>query len=350
MVVASPLRGLVPPQKGVKNRPTMSTPSTAIATHPNHQYYPHHQTYNPGLAAYSLNSPLTNGYRVANSHSNGYPPPRQESTDVKSTPNLPKPSADVVPPAPSSAGNSAMSHSSSKRRPDWAEFYKNGMPKEIIVIDDSPEPSSVTSKTGDAGRSGRVNGALRHADKKRKTGQSAACDPVYQQHTSYSTTQTPYAENTSSHNTVSTDRTTSAIHTTAPTSLGSQASNGTHNTAPMEEGMVGQKRKRSTRQVAQDEGAKEAKRRHIERPSDPWERYLPPPDPPVKAKDVYVQVVHDVRQQNAHPKRTSGCSQFQRSQTKDQTCDDDDGHYVVNTDADLTDRCKRRVTCTAYRG
>jgi dual-specificity kinase len=26
--------------------------------------------------------------------------------------------------------------------PDWNEFYKNGLPREIIVIDDTPEPNS----------------------------------------------------------------------------------------------------------------------------------------------------------------------------------------------------------------
>ena len=149
-------------------------------------------------------------------------------------------------------------------------------------------------KAGNAIVNGVTNGITKHADKKRKTGPSAGYDPVYQQQTSYSTTQTPYAENSSSHNTVSTDRTTSAIHTTAPTSLGSQVSNGTYRQPLAEEGMVGQKRKRTTRQAAQDEAVKEPKRRQIERPEDPYSSYVPPPNPPIKAKDVYVQVVHDV--------------------------------------------------------
>ncbi|KAF2103836.1 kinase-like protein [Rhizodiscina lignyota] len=214
-----------------------------------------------------------------------------------------------------------MANSSrSKRKPDWAEFYKNGLPKEVIVIDDdSPDPPASTSRAGNANTNGVANGTSRHADKKRKTGQSAAYDPVYQQQTSYSTTQTPYADNSSSHNTVSTDRTTSAIHTTAPTSLGSQVSTGTYKPLA-DEGMVGQKRKRTTRQAAQDEAAKDPKRRQLERPEDPYQCYVPPPKPPIKAKDVYVQVVHD------------------RTHMKDSKCDDDDGHYIVTPEADLTDR------------
>lgn len=327
----------------------MSTPSTAVATHPTqHQYYSHHQNFQPtSLGNYSINSPL-NGYsRLANSHPTAYPPPRHDSGDVRTANYSSKPSHDIGPLTASSNSLAAMQNTArSKRKPDWAEFYKNGLPKEVIVIDDeddSPAPSASAARAGAANTNRVANGASRHADKKRKTGQTTAYDPVYQQHTSYSTTQTPYAENSSSHNTASTDRTTSAINTTAPTSLGSQVSNGTYKAPPVDEGMVGQKRKRATRQ-AQDEGAKEPKRRQLERPEDPYHNYVPPPNPPVKAKDVYVQVVHDVRLQPPHTfkKPTEHLHLLQRSHLKDQKCDDDDGHFIVTPEAELTDRCKFR--------
>ncbi|KAK8178124.1 dual specificity tyrosine-phosphorylation-regulated kinase 3 [Phyllosticta citrichinensis] len=203
-----------------------------------------------------------------------------------------------------------MSDMPSRRRehqPNWDEFYKNGIPKEVIVIDDSPEPQPA--------RSAAADNSARHADKKRKTAASTAYDPVYQQQTSYSTTQTPYYDTPSNH-TVSTDRTASAIHTTASTSLGSSVGNAAAN--KIEDGVVGQKRKRTTRRTAQDE-AKEAKRRETDQEREHWTAYVPPPQPPIKAKEVYVKAVGDKGRTN-------------------EKVDDEDGHYIVHADADLTER------------
>ena len=58
----------------------------------------------------------------------------------------------------------------------------------------------------------------------------------------------------------------------------------------METGNVGQKRKRITRQTTADE----KKRKEIEAVGDAYSFYVPPPKPPIKAKDVYVQPVKDV--------------------------------------------------------
>ena len=58
----------------------------------------------------------------------------------------------------------------------------------------------------------------------------------------------------------------------------------------LETGMVGQKRKRVTRQQTADE----KKRKEIEVVGDAYSFYVPPPKPPIKAKDVYVQPVKDV--------------------------------------------------------
>jgi dual-specificity kinase len=114
-------------------------------------------------------------------------------------------------------------------------------------------------------------------------------DPIYTQQTSYSTTQTPYYD---SPNQSSTDRNPSALNTTAPTSLGSQVSNGQQQVSSIGPSTVGQKRKR-TRAVAQDE-AKEAKRRELDNDQHPFSLYNPPPNPPIKAKEVHVQIVQDV--------------------------------------------------------
>jgi dual-specificity kinase len=196
------------------------------------------------------------------------------------------------PPAPDMGAPTARSSEEhSRRRTNWNEFYKNGLPKEVIVIDDDDDDDDEPARPQQpALQRTATNGSARHTDKKRKTtAGTTAYDPVYNQHTSYSTTQTPYYD--SPNHSISTDRTTSALNTTAATSLGSQASNG-HHISPLENTAVGQKRKR-TRAAAQDE-AKQAKRRDLD-DRDPFSLYQPPPNPVVKAKDVYVQVVADVR-------------------------------------------------------
>lgn len=324
----------------------MSTPSTATATlPPHHQFYPHHQTYQPSIA----NAQLANGSsRIGNSLYHGYNT-SASSTDVRRTatahtPRQPQqphqlPPAQQTPSAPAMAMN-APEAGSRRRNPDWADFYKNGLPKEVIVIDDDDEdqvpegdPAAPQPRQPGLTRTA-TNGSARHTDKKRKTTASTAFDPVYNQHTSYSTTQTPYYD--SPNHSISTDRTTSALHTTAATSLGSQASNG-HHISPLDNPAVGQKRKR-TRAVAQDE-AKQNKRRELDHDDNPFSLYQPPPNPVIKAKDVYVQLISDVRLHNIIKTSYIRTNFSQKSYTKDQKVDDEDGHYIVVPDADLTPRC-----------
>jgi dual-specificity kinase len=85
-----------------------------------------------------------------------------------------------------------------------------------------------------------------------------------------------------------------------------------------EDATVGQKRKRTTRKSARDE----QKRREEETVGDAFLSYVPPPKPPIKAKDVPVPVIRDF------------------TSTRHEKFDDDDGHYVVTPDTPLTDRCK----------
>ncbi|MCJ1485904.1 dual specificity protein kinase kns1 [Schaereria dolodes] len=216
---------------------------------------------------------------------------------------------------PTSQSASTLSQSAKReRRPDWHEFYKNGPPKEIIVIDDdSPPPARRKENAGPNSTSQGLisNGMTKHASKKRKTGPTY--DPVSARNqASYSNTNTPHYGGSGT-NTISTDRTTS-LQTTAPTSLGSHGSGGSGGVY-LETGMVGQKRKRVTRQQTADE----KKRKEIEVVGDAYSFYVPPPKPPIKAKDVYVQPVKDV-----FPNQ--------------QKVDDEDGHFIVVENTDLTDR------------
>lgn len=180
------------------------------------------------------------------------------------------------------------------REPDWRNFYKNGLPKEIIVIDDSPPPRKSASveavANGPRNDNGGANGAaLRHAAKKRK--RDDMYDPIYHIKAGPSQTRSPHYKDSNTSSTISTDRTTSAIQTTAATSLGSQYSNNGSRGYPVDDTQPGQKRKRvATRQQL----ANEAKRREIEINGDAFTNYRPPPRPPIKAPEVNVKVMQDV--------------------------------------------------------
>ena len=269
----------------------MSTPSTATATIP-----PHHGYYGySNHPAYQSNASLHTGQGSTLSGSSRLAP-SQRNTDytddyypeVSLAPSRNAMKAKGSANTGTSDSTPAAHQSKRERRPDWHEFYKNGPPKEIIVIDDDspPAPTRTDNEMPQySGHSGLSNGGpSEHASKKRKT----ACDvPVPVRHqASYSHTNTPHYAGSGS-DTISTDRTTS-LQTTAPTSLGSHS--GGSGGAYVESGPVGQKRKRVTRQTTADE----KKRKEIEDVGDAYSSYVPPPKPPIKAKEVFVQTVKDV--------------------------------------------------------
>ncbi|EED22350.1 protein kinase (Lkh1), putative [Talaromyces stipitatus ATCC 10500] len=303
----------------------MSTPSTATATHPSHHPhygYSHHQIGYQSNGAYPATNTPTGSARLANSYAYPANTPTASTTSTMTTaqshplPPVPQSAPTPTNPTYNTTNNDSMSSGTSTRRrkPNWEEFYKNGLPKEVIIIDDSPPPDqttgtrlAVTSTTTTT-----ING--QPAGKRRRTGLESAYDVSYHDRPSFSTNPQPYWEN-SSHNSLSTDRTTS-LQTTAPTSLGSAGSVGTNNGVVYEDANVGQKRKRNTRTSTRQE----AKRRELEAVSDAFLSYIPPPQPPIKAKEVPVPVIRDY------------------SYGKHEKVDDDDGHYIVQPDTPLTDR------------
>lgn len=171
------------------------------------------------------------------------------------------------------------------REPDWNNFYRNGLPKEVIVIDDTPEPEANTSrKLVPSTTNGHVPKAAAAYDTtttrqpvKRRRRDAA---PGY--HVQYvgSNTNTPLQHETPIGSTHSSDR-TSFVNTTAPTSLSSNSQ--------YEEAPAPLKRKRTTRQQVAN-----AKRRDVDGLGGQILTYKPPPFPPKKVSDVNVRVVHDV--------------------------------------------------------
>ena len=267
----------------------MSTPSTVTATLPPHQYYSHHRACQPSTASYTYNPSLFNGSTkgTGSSHQNSCVI-NNYSNDLRKIPTQQLKRQYRAEYSAESTRESPNMRSSAKsmRKPDWAEFYKHGIPKEVIVIDDDDGASSSVPQA-----SARTYERPRHVNKRRRTGPSTAYDPVYLPDMSYSMTQTPYHDISSSKNTISTDRTTSVNISTAATSLGSQVSNGTYK-RPAEVHPLDHRRKRTRRAAAEE--AEEAKRRELEIRGDPFTNYVPPPNPPIKAKDVHVPLIPDV--------------------------------------------------------
>lgn len=183
-----------------------------------------------------------------------------------------------------------------KRRspPDWGKFYANGIPKEVIEIEDTPPPqaappapSSSSNRQAPAAtatsrqqptydyRNGITANGGGEPDGKRRKLKDAYESHEYQ--TSYSSTQTPHLNGTySSPTTVSAQSSNSSIIGTTGASSGARG-----NAAQVN----GAKRKRVTRQShAQALAAN----------NDAFANYHPPPYPPIKAKEVYVKPVRDV--------------------------------------------------------
>ncbi|KAB8297273.1 hypothetical protein EYC80_002634 [Monilinia laxa] len=303
----------------------MSTPSTLPPHHPNYGYS-HHQNYQSNNPYRASNNLLNGSGRLGvsytnptNSSSNSTSSsigPLAKTTQIPSHPakkpstNSPQKSTAMV----SSASQAPPPHKrqrSKERQPDWDKFYENGLPKEVIVIDssESPEPSLDVSSHIQTNNSA-VAANSRHAAKKRK--RNDAYDPVYQLDPSIDPSP-QYKSESGSNSTISTDRTTSAIHTTAATSLGSHSSNGQNGYEAAE--LTGQKRKRTNTRL---QLANEAKRKELEVNGDAFSNYIPPPKPPIKSRDVPVRQVLD------------------HSYAKNSKVDDEDGHYIVVPDTNLT--------------
>ena len=255
----------------------MSTPSTITALHPQSHFYPHYSEYNSSNSSQRpSNLSLNRSSKLApNAYSNAANSPTERQLPPLPT-HRPPQSSSLTGDRQSS---STMSQSKSKKKADWEDFYKNGIPKEIIVIDDSsPEAQDEPPPPK------RNN--VQHDTKRRKT--DAAYDSIPNvQHKPLKKDalyEEPHASSASS-----SGRNT-ALYSTAPTSLTSTSSAG-HQVNRLDNSKVGQKRKRSSR-AAQDEETPEVE---LVAQNQAWVNYVPPPKPPIKAGDVYTPVVRDVR-------------------------------------------------------
>jgi dual-specificity kinase len=309
----------------------MSTPSIASATLSTHHMpygYSHQNPYQVNPASYPANNSvptprLTNSYHTFPSghQSTSYQRPQVSPSRTK------QPSQAT--PMTTSQSTPGMTNRLQKK-PDWNEYYKNGIPKEVIVIDDdTPPPPPAPPSRMPSQRGGRGGRAVQStAGKKRKA--DDGYDARYNDSPAFSTHPAKFDEH-SSRPSVSTDRTTS-LHTTAPTSLGSYGSSGASNS--YEDVNVGSKRKRAPPK----ETRSTTKRKQQEATSDAFADYVPPPKPPIKAAEVHVPVVSAVSA-GTYLFFIRLCADNLQYGSKHQKLDDDDGHYVVTPGTDFTDRC-----------
>lgn len=256
----------------------MSTPSTASALQPPHQLFSHYSHYPSSRPSHRSNNLSLNGSSSRNYTSH-------DSSRDSRNPAMPPAKA-----KPSQASSAKQSQSSQQqplkreKQPDWEKFFENGVPKEFIVIDDSPSPDD----GGHSNKTTQSAAQARPADKKRKINGSSHYDPVHSSNTN--TSQRPALhDDTTSNSAGSSARTASAFYSTAPTSLTSQSSSG-NKAQKLDDSRAGQKRKRPTRQIADEESPEV----EVVAQNKDWCRYIPPPNPPLKAGDVHVKVVHDV--------------------------------------------------------
>ncbi|KAI0440074.1 kinase-like domain-containing protein [Xylaria telfairii] len=293
--------------------PTSTATTASTATVPNrhpqqhqpHQPYHHHATAASAASSYTINPPYSATDLPPNGAVASVAPARHLSARTHSTPHSEAHHANMP---PSTYSESQPRKRRRSKEPDWKQFYKNGLPKEIIVIDDTPEaesqPSTATTSrtyTNETTTGSATKQGTRHVAKRRRKDDDLYNESLYDARLNGAYQQ---PSNSSS---ASTDRTTSAYNTTAPTSL---SSNGQYD---YEAPQTGQKRKRTRQQLAQD-----AKRREVEALGDGFHEYQPPQKPIKKCGEVAVRTVND------------------RSHQTGIKIDDDDGHYIVVPDADLT--------------
>lgn len=315
----------------------MSTPTTATATlapHYNPQHYPHYgidhhttTTYQAGTSyrPTATGTGLSNSARLPHSYpqphlsppvgySTHYPPCSLSGSGSANSVSNTIPRSDhsgaYSPAMPAPRADPNLNGSTTKKRrratPNWSDFYKNGLPKEIIVIEDTPEPSHQSQVPPEpipaqpvAKRRKRDSDAALATTTTTTTTTAAAIhhDPVYHvsNHpmkngaTSHHQPQQYHQHRYSPIGTASSSsgRTNSIAHlpATAPTSIGSSSSGSQYEY----EAQPGQKRKRATRQQTN-----ESKRQQAEAYQDIL-RYKTPAQPIKKSGEIKVKVIPEVR-------------------------------------------------------
>lgn len=86
------------------------------------------------------------------SHFGAAGPPTPSQSDRSQRTAMPP--SEYYDPDPNTHAQQAVARPPPAKVPDWNEFYKNGLPREIIVIDDSPEPTANGTTTAAGSNAG----------------------------------------------------------------------------------------------------------------------------------------------------------------------------------------------------
>lgn len=222
-----------------------------------------------------------------------------------------------LPPAPSSQWppedlptsqdrRSTQSGSKRRRAPNWDTFYKNGLPREVIVVHDTPTPPPAKR---------------RRASPPEKTGLYAPQLNLEAGPALYA----PYLGSATNTTAPSTDRTTSAFQTTAETSLGSVNSQNEPLSKPVtrKRAAAGPKkpkaavpRTRRTKQQIEADKAAAAAAAAVHALA----HYHAPPFPPRTAPDLKVPIIRPP------------------AYSANEEVDDKEGHYLVQPETVLGNR------------
>ena len=274
----------------------MSTPSTISALQPQHPnnanfYHHHYADYNPPASSHRPpNLSIPRATKLAN---NSTASSAASPIDSRQLPPLPTHRAPRTNELKSETQQSTpMASSRTKaKKTDWNDFYKNGLPQEVIVIDDdeSPEPTSANPLKRTTSQ---------HENKRRRTDNNAYETMPNGTHKQAKNAPQVYDDANSS-STASSARNTSALYSTAPTSLTSVSSAGQQTQQRLDDSRVGQKRKRPVRQPSEKESP-EVEIRGAQNGSA-WVHYIPPAKPPIKAGEVYTPIIRDVSKAKPPP-------------------------------------------------
>ncbi|KAF7548415.1 hypothetical protein G7Z17_g7074 [Cylindrodendrum hubeiense] len=180
------------------------------------------------------------------------------------------------------------------RLPDWNEFYKNGLPQEIIVIEDTPEPCPERPTDQTPSYHTIVPSIKPTATRKRKFDEEPVTQPK-------KSTEEPYIERPGAKIVQAQHAEIRLPEPNSTPQLGSP------------DPRVNQKRKRTRYQLAN--GAAEIDARSLLGTNIEYKGLT---KPVLRAKDVAV-----------------------RGSRADKKIDDDDGHYIVVPDADLTNKIRK---------
>lgn len=210
-------------------------------------------------------------------HQRTLPPPQQTTTSSRA----PAAGTDMSSTQGNASGRDDSAERGRKRRQkspvDWVKYFGGKPPTEIIEIhdDDSPAPPATIQRLRPPTTTGTAT--AQHVDKRRRVNGGSGEVPTY------SETNTPYSHS----NGTSTE---SLQATTAPTSLGSQASVGSR----IDTTQTGQKRKRTTRTSDAERKKQETQHAGPKGYLAEYGEYVPPPKQYKKQKDVVVPAIHDV--------------------------------------------------------